>query len=131
MSSTDKNKPSPEFISSVKKYLEIDNKIRELRDHLKKLTKDKKSNEEFVLNYLKSIETDIIDVDDGKLRRNISKTQSPLKKETIQKTLTDIIGDSIKAQSITEQIIKSRPIIERVTLKRTRNRPNNNNNDTK
>jgi len=113
---------SPEFVNTVKKYLEIDDKLKEYKEMLKKLTTEKKEKEEFILNYLQTIEESVIDVRDGKLRRNISKTQAPLKKEMIQKTLTDIIGDSIKAQSITEQIVKSRPIIERITLKRTKNK---------
>jgi hypothetical protein len=86
------------------------------------MTSDKKEKEDFILNYLQTIEESVIDVRDGKLRRNISKTQAPLKKEQIYKTLTEIVGDSIKAQSMTDQIIKSRPIVERVTLKRTKNK---------
>ena len=111
---------SPEFVNSVKKYLEVDDKLKEYRDMIKKLSTDKKEKEEYILNYLQSIEESVIDVRDGKLRRNISKTQAPLKKELIQKTLTEIVGDAIKAQSITDQMMKSRPIIERVTLKRTK-----------
>jgi hypothetical protein len=115
-------KISPEFIQSVKKYLEVDDKLKELKEHMKKLTAEKKTKEEFILNYLQSIDEKVIDVADGKLRRNISKTQSALKKDTIQNALTEIVGDSVKAIEITNQIIKSRPIVERVTLKRTKNR---------
>jgi len=113
---------SPEFINSVKKYLEVDDKIKEHRDIMKKLTTDKKEKEDYILNYLQSIEESVIDVRDGKLRRNISKTQAPLKKELIHKTLTEIVGDAIKAQAMTDQIVKSRPVVERVTLKRTKNK---------
>ena len=118
----DKKTVSPEFINTVKKYLELDDKLKESREIIKKMTSDKKDKEEFILNYLKTIEESVIDVRDGKLRRNISKTQAPLKKEMIHKTLTEIVGDAIKAQAMTDQIIKSRPIVERVTLKRTKNR---------
>ena len=122
MSETDKKTVSPEFINTVKKYLEIDDKLKEYREIIKKMTSDKKEREDFILNYLQTIEESVIDVRDGKLRRNISKTQAPLKKEQIYKTLTEIVGDSIKAQTMTDQIIKSRPIVERVTLKRTKNK---------
>jgi hypothetical protein len=113
---------SPEFINTVKKYLEVDDKLKEYREIIKKMTNDKKEKEDFILNYLQTIEESVIDVRDGKLRRNISKTQAPLKKEQIHKALTEIVGDSIKAQAMTDQIIKSRPIVERVTLKRTKNK---------
>ena len=115
-------KVSPEFIQAVKKYLEVDDLLKEIKEKIKKLNSDKKTSEDFILEYLKSIDEKVIDVQDGKLRRNISKTQGPLKKELIQKALIDIVGDSIKASTITDQIVKSRPSIERVTLKRTRNR---------
>lgn len=122
MSEIEKKTVSPEFINTVKKYLEIDDKLKEYREIIKKMTSDKKEKEDFILNYLQVIEESVIDVRDGKLRRNISKTQAPLKKELIQKALTDIVGDAIKAQAMTDQIIKSRPIVERVTLKRTKNK---------
>jgi hypothetical protein len=118
----EKKKVSPEFVDNVKKYLSIDDKIKELREQNKKLIQDKKQKEEFILNYLKQVDENMIDVPDGKLRRNVSKTQAPLKKETIHKALTDIMGDSNKALDITDKIIKSRPTIERVTLKRTKHR---------
>lgn len=122
MSETEKKTVSSEFVNTVKKYLEIDDKLKEYKDETKKLSSDKKEKEEFILKYLQSIEESVIDVRDGKLRRNISKTQAPLKKENIQKALTEIVGDAIKAQSMTEQIIKSRPTIEKVILKRTKNK---------
>ena len=122
-------KISPEFIASVKKYLEIDDILKDIKEKSKKLNTDKKNHEEFILEYLKSIDEKVIDVQDGKLRRNISKTQAPLKKELIQKTLVPIIGDNNKATEITDQIIKSRPTVEKVTLKRTKNRIKKENDD--
>lgn len=118
----EKKKVSAEFVDNVKKYLTVDDKIRELREQNKKLIAEKKEKEDFILNYLQNVDEKTIDVPDGKLRRNVSKTQAPLKKETIHKALTDIMGDSIKALDITDKIIKSRPMVERVRLKRTKNR---------
>ena len=122
MSEIEKKTISLEFIENVKKYLLIDDKIKQLKEENKKLLTDKKEREGFILNYLQNIDENVIDVHDGKLRRNISKTQAPLKKETIQNTLNIILGDTNKATMITQEIIKSRPIVERVTLKRTKNR---------
>jgi len=120
----EKKKISKDFVDSVKRYLEVDDKLREIKEKTKDLNNEKKQKEEFILNYLQTIDEKVIDVADGKLRRNISKTQAPLKKETIQKALIDIVGDANKATAMTEQIIKSRPVVERVTLKRTKNRIN-------
>jgi hypothetical protein len=111
---------SQEFITAVKKYLEVDNTLRDVREKVKEMTSNKKKYEDYILNYLQSINESVIDVPDGKLRRNVSKTVSPLKKELIHKSLVEIIGDSTKACEITDKIISSRPTIERITLKRTK-----------
>ncbi len=125
MTEVEKKRISPEFVENVKKYLLIDDKIKQLKEESKKLATDKKEREEFILNYLQNIDENVIDVHDGKLRRNISKTIAPLKKDTIQNTLNIILGDVNKATMITQEIIKSRPIVERVTLTRTKNREKN------
>jgi hypothetical protein len=124
MSESDSNRKqiSQEFVQAVKKYLEVDDKLREIKDRTKKLNTEKKEKQEYIINYLTSIEESIIDVVDGKLKKTITKSQAPLKKELIHKALTDITGDSIKAQSMTETIINSRPTVERVNLKRTKNK---------
>jgi hypothetical protein len=119
MSDNNKKTISNEFIQTVKKYLELDDQIKEFKNKIKEISTDKKQYEEFILNYLQSIDEKTIDIADGKLIRNVYKSQGSLKKELIQKTLVDIVGDSIKATSITEQIINSRPIVEKVSLKRT------------
>lgn len=119
---TEKKQVSREFVEAVKKYLEADNKLREIREKTKEYNAEKKNREEFILNYLQAVNENVIDISDGKLRRNVSKTQAPLKKETIEKALTEIVGDANKAIAMTDKIIKSRPTIERVTLKRTRNK---------
>ena len=117
--SENKKTVSAEFVQNVKKYLELDDKIKEIKNSMKELSNDKKQNEEFILNYLQTIDEKTVEIADGKLIRNVYKTQGALKKELIQKALVDIVGDSVKATSITDEIIKSRPIIERVSLKRT------------
>lgn len=119
---SEKKKVSAEFVTIVKKYLDVDDKLKEIREKTKTLNLEKKEKEEYILNYLQTLDEKVIDVPNGKLRRNVSKTQAPLKKEVIQKALTELIGDANKATAMTDQIIKSRPTIERVTLKRTRNR---------
>ena len=122
MSETDKKKVSPEFVQNVKKWLEIDDKLKEIRQKVKLLTSDKKEKEETILNYLQTIDEKVIDVHDGKLRRNVSKTQAPFKKETMHMALTEITGDATKASAMVDHIIKSRPMVERINLKRTKNR---------
>ena len=121
-SSEVQNKITKEFKNNVKHWVEIDDTIRELRSKVKELTQEKKENEEFILNFLESVDEKSVGIQDGKLTRSVSQTKAPLKKDNIHKALVEITGDTNKAMSMTEHIIKSRQTVERVNLKRTKNR---------
>jgi len=118
-SEPEKKRISPEFIQAVKKYLEVDDILCEIKEKIKHLNLEKKENETFILDFLETHDEKIIDIPNGKLKRNVARVPAPLKKELIHKTLTEIVGDSNKALSMTDIIIKSRATIEKVTLKRT------------
>lgn len=120
-------KVTKQFRNSVIKYLDIDDKIREYRAKVKELTKNKKDLEGNILNFLDTVEEKSVVVRDGKLIKNVSKTKSPLKKESIHKAILEITNDNTKAATITDHILNSRPTVERVNLKRTKNRKKNEN----
>ena len=115
-------KVTEDFKKKVLKWLEIDDEIRNIRAKTKELTNDKKQYEESILSFLENVGEKELNVKDGKLRRNVSKTKAPLNKASIQKALTDIVKDKSKADVMTEHIINSRSVVERVNLKRTKNR---------
>ena len=98
-----------------------------MRAKSKELTNEKKDFEESILKHLEDVQEKEFLVHGGKLRKNVYKTKAPLTKESIQKALTDIIKDKTQATTMTDHIIKSRPIVERVNLKRTKNRSNDDN----
>nr|QFG74659.1 MAG: hypothetical protein [Megaviridae environmental sample] len=110
------------FKNNVLKWIELDDVIRELRAKTKEITTEKKTYEDSILNFLAEVEEKSVVIPNGKLSRNVSKTKAPLKKETIQSALTEITHDGNKAAAMTEHIINSRPTVERINLKRTRNR---------
>lgn len=115
-------KVTTDFKKKVLKWLEIDDEIRSIRAKTSELTKEKKQYEEFILSFLEDVGEKELAVNDGKLRRNVSKTKAPLNKASIQKALTEIVKDKTKATTMTDHIINSRPMVERVNLKRTKNR---------
>lgn len=123
-SSDDKvqEKVTADFKNKVLKWLSIDDEIREMRAKSKELTVKKKEHEEYILSFLEQVGEKELAVSDGKLRRNVSKTKKPLSKEWIQKSLTELIKDKTKATTMTEHIINNRETVERVNLKRTKNR---------
>ena len=115
-------KVTTDFKKKVLKWLEIDDEIRKIRSKTKELINDKKQYEEFILSFLENVGEKELAVNDGKLRRNVSKTKAPLNKASIQKALTEVLKDKTKATTMTDHIINSRPMVERINLKRTKNR---------
>jgi hypothetical protein len=116
-------KVTKEFIQNVKEWIEADDKINEIREKTKGYTKIKKDRESFILEYLQSIDNKPLDLPDGgTLKRNVVKSQGPIKKEIIHKALTEVTGNSNTAMAMTEHILKSRPTTEKVSLKRSKMR---------
>ena len=113
---------SKELINSIKKWVALDDDIKKIRENLKVLTNDKKSIEDIILFELDKIEEKVIEITDGKLRKNVSKTQVPLKKEHISKTINEFTKDEQKTHEIIDYMMKSRQSVERINLKRTKNR---------
>ena len=122
-------KVSKEFTEKVVAWVKYDDALRELRNKSKEITQEKKELEEWILNYLEQIGEKAISIGDGNLRRNVSKTKAPLKKENIYSTIKDLTKDENKASLITTQIFENRPLTERVNLKRTKNRGGKNKQD--
>jgi len=110
------------FRNNVLQWIDIDDKIKNIRNKVKELTTEKKEFEEKIITYLTEVEEDSIVIKDGKLSKNVTKTKAPLKKETIYQSLVELVGDATKASTMTEHIINSRPDIQRINLKRTKNR---------
>lgn len=117
-----KKEVSEKFISSIKKWVDLDDKIKKLREEVKLYTNEKKEVEGNIIIELDKMEEKVINLNDGKLRKSVSKTQAPLKKDHIQKSLFDYIKDEKKSQDIVNNMMKSRQIIERTNLKRTKNK---------
>jgi len=115
-------KVTKEFKDKVLRWVALDDELRNLRKKTKEINKEKKTNEEFILNFLESVDEKVVEIADGKLRRNVSKTKAPLKKAGILAALVQVTGDATKAKELTEHILNSRPDVERVNLKRTKNR---------
>ena len=118
-------KVTKEFRKNVLKWVELDdnvrilkNKIKEINEKVKELNNDKLFYEEPILNYLSKVDEDAVQLKDGKLSKNVSKQKAPLKKEVIHKALVELVHDSNKALTMTEHIINSRPITEKINLKR-------------
>lgn len=99
-------------------WLDIDDKLKVLRKSMKELNKEKKIYEEKILIQLEKVKNNCIEIGDGKLSRNITKTKVSLKKDIIFDALVKLTKNDNKANEMTTFILDSRPEIEKIKLKR-------------
>ena len=115
-------KVTKDFRNNVIKWVEIDDNIRTLRAKVKEFNDMKKEHETNIISYLTKVDEENIIIKDGKISKNVSKSKAHLKKETIQKALVDLVHDQNKASAMADHIINSRPTVEKISLRRTKNR---------
>ena len=119
-------KVTKQFRKNVMKWVELDDgvralkaKIKEINERVKELNAEKEQFEEPIINFLSQVNEEAVQLKDGgKLSKNVSKQKAPLKKEVIHKALVELVNDPNKAMAMTEHIINSRPVTEKVNLKR-------------
>ncbi len=119
-------KVTKQFRKNVLKWVELDDsiralksKVKEINERVKEINAEKEQFEEPIITFLSQVNEDAIQLKDGgKLSKNISKQKAPLKKEVIHKALVELVNDPNKALTMTEHIINSRPVTEKINLKR-------------
>ena len=68
----EENQITEKFVNSIKKWVELDDKMRKIKENLKELTSQKKDFEVVILEEFEKLDTPVIDITDVKLRRYIS-----------------------------------------------------------
>lgn len=111
---------SKDFVNAIKKWVSVDDEIDKLKESMKALNKEKKISEKIILDELDVLNENVVEVTDGKLRKNITKTQKPLNKEHIKSRLQVFLKDDNKTNEILDDMLKTRPYSEKVKLKRSK-----------
>jgi hypothetical protein len=115
-----------QFKNLVCEWVKLDDIIRTKNNEIKEIKNDKKQIEEYILGCMDKLDENVIDISDGKLRVNKTKSKSGLNKNYLQESLANLTQDPTKATSMTKHILENRPTTERINLKRTFNRQNKN-----
>ena len=111
---------------SVKEYLSLDDQILALRKGLKERNTKKSEVSDEILDIMKKLGIDNLNVKDGRL---VSKTST--RNKTISKaTLVDGLGelfkdDDVKLQNAMKTILEKRQKVEVTSLKHLKNKKNN------
>lgn len=111
-----------QFKEIVIQYVNLDDLLRSKNEEIKEIKKDKKEIEEYIIECMEKLNEGVIDISDGKLRLNKTKTKTGLKESYLEESLQKLTNDNQKAQLMTKQILENRPVKERVNIKRTFNR---------
>lgn len=111
-----------QFKELVVEYVKLDDLIREKNNEIKDIKNDKKQLEEYIIECMEKLDESVIDISDGKIRVNKTKTKSGLKQQYIQESLKELTKDCVQAELMTKHILENRPVTERTNLKRTFNR---------
>lgn len=118
-SKKDELKISKEFQENVIKFVKLDDLMRKKQQELSELREQKKPCEEYILKYLDSIDENVINITDGKLRKNKSETKTSINQDIIKKAISKKITDQKLLDEILKEMEESRPTNTHVNLKRT------------
>ena len=108
--------------TSVKEYLELDDQIKMLSKAARERRKKKKELSEHILHLMEQHELTQMNLKDGKLIYKKSNNLVPLNKKHIVSSLSSYFRDEHKATELFDYLMKNRNRVEKVRLKRTKNK---------
>lgn len=104
----------------VRKYVSLDDILKEKELEIKTLKSQKHTNETKILGYLEKVNVDIIEMPDTMLHKQKVENKTPINIDMIKKVLNDKITDIRLVEEILNKIEDSRIIKEKTSLKRVR-----------
>ena len=107
------------LLENVKSWLTIDNEIRALQKEIKERRKMKKQLTTDLMTTMKSNDIDALNVPDGELIYNKTKTKAPLSKKHLLSSLTQYFkGDKRMIDELSKFIMETRAEKEKESIRR-------------
>ena len=108
-----------ELLENVKTWLDIDNQIRTLQKEIRDRRKLKKELTESLVGIMKNQDIDALNVPDGQLIYNKTKTKAPLSKKHLLVSLAQFFkNDQRMVEELSKYIMESRQEKEKENIKR-------------
>tara|TARA_B100002019_G_scaffold168952_1_gene146065 strand:- start:2864 stop:3217 length:354 start_codon:yes stop_codon:yes gene_type:complete len=108
-----------ELLENVKTWLDIDNQIRTLQKEIRDRRKLKKEVTESLVGIMKTQDIDALNVPDGQLIYNKTKTKAPLSKKHLLISLSQYFkNDQRLVEELSKYIMESRQEKEKENIKR-------------
>ena len=100
------------FDAKVQQWVHVDNELKKLNDHIKKLREQRNVLETNLTNYAKTnnMTNSTIQLNQDRLKFVDTKVPEPLTFKYLEKTLGEIIKDESKVQLIMEHIKQKRAV---------------------
>jgi len=100
------------FDNKIQQWIQLDNELKKLNDHVKQLREQRNALESNLTNYAKTnnIQNNTIQCNKDKLKFVDTKVPEPLTFKYLEKTLGEIIKDETKVQLIMEHIKQKRAV---------------------
>uniref|UniRef100_A0A6C0BUM8 Uncharacterized protein n=1 Tax=viral metagenome TaxID=1070528 RepID=A0A6C0BUM8_9ZZZZ len=99
-----------QLVNTIKEWVSIDNRMRELSKQQKILRENKKEITKSLVEVMKSNEIDCFDINDGQLMYSQTKTKAPLNKKNISTILLSYFGDNKieQIEDLTRHLLENR-----------------------
>jgi septum formation topological specificity factor MinE len=113
-----------EFTELIRKYVEIDDQLRQGREMMKKLNTEKKEIADVIQKYMKRKHIDELNLPDSKLSLSVTQSTQPLTKKVMEARIaeygTKFLNDPNRAKHMIEFVTGAdfRETVERTSLKR-------------
>jgi len=108
-----------QLVEAVKKWIDLDNELREIAKLAKEKREKKKQISSDLMNVMKSNEIDCLDIKDGQLRYKKSKSKKPLNKENLLKILQKYYNNNEhQSSNMAQFILDNREEVDREVLSR-------------
>ena len=119
---TDQNPDFIEFKKNVKKWLELDDDLRKLREATKKFNLIKKELTPLITDFMNKNQVEDVNINGGKLRCKTGKYKKPLSQKSLQQQLANFFGNIDKGKEAADYLNENREKVERITLTRRKDR---------
>ena len=113
-----------DFKTSIKKWVQIDNKQKDIRILSSNLKKEKDKLQMFITEYMENnnMQKKNILFNDGKLQYSTTKSTKPISKKYIIDKLTPYFNSKDKATEIADLLYENREITYKSTIKRLKSK---------
>lgn len=118
----DQIKVSKEFQENVIKFVKLDDLMRKKQQEMAEIREQRKPCEQYILKYLDNVNENVIDITNGKLRKNKSETKSALSQDIMKNAISAKVQDPKIVEEILKLMEEKRPLNTHVNLKRTSGR---------